>query len=148
MADPIVLFGESTVLAYKGVSDTYVSIGNRISISGPDRERAVIETTVQGNGTMRTYRPSNLIQPGKLELKVYYNPSDTTHTTLQGMLTASPATATKTWKMTFSDGATEVFDGFVTAFKVSGMDFDKNVEAAVSIQISGVSVLTPFTHED
>ncbi|APW63541.1 phage tail tube protein [Paludisphaera borealis] len=151
MPDPVVLFGESTVLGYRAIvgGTTYTPVGNRVSIDGPNLTRDKVDTTIQANeaGTFyRTSRPSNMLTPGELKLKVYYNPLDTTHQFLLTQLVAPAATASKNWQVLFSDGSAWSSDGYVTGYTASKMDVTGtgNVEADVTITLTGELTITPF----
>lgn len=151
MADPVTLAGESTTLGYRdlGGSGTYTSVGNRVSIEGPNRTREKVDTTVMPDSTgtfYRTSRPSNLLDSGELQLKVYYNPLDTTHAFLTTQYAASSATAAKNWQIKFSDGSTLAGDGYITGFNITGMNLQNSlVTADVVITLTGALTLTPFS---
>lgn len=66
--------GEFTKLGYRDVGATgvYTYITNKVSVTGPNIERAVVDhsTMPEAVGTSyRKKRPSNLLDPGTLELQ-------------------------------------------------------------------------------
>jgi len=98
-----------------------------ISVDGPDVSREAIDTTHMGtsNGRM-TYIPSDLIGGGTVSVELAYVPS-----------TAPPITSSASAvAITYPDGGTCSFDGFLTSFSVS-VPIDDRMTATAEIKVTG-----------
>lgn len=130
---PVKIKGAGTLFQAR-ISGTYTTIGQRTSISGPELSISTLEVT-DLDSLAREYRPL-LPDSGKITMKAWYDPNDSTMTTLQGWVLAP---AVQQWKLVFnsSPARNATFDGFLTKFNLSGMEVDGYVEVDIEIQITG-----------
>jgi hypothetical protein len=143
---PTVLAGESTKLSVasyvSGSPGTYADITQRTTITGPEQSANQIDTTTLDTTGYRCYRPSQIIEPGTPRFTILWNDKDATHASLLSKFTSHEIDS---YKLTFSDGATLVMDGFVQALTWSGMSLDSNVSLDVTVKLTGPIVLTVGT---
>lgn len=139
-----VIAGESSTLGYRtGSSGDYTPVGQRVSFSDEGRDREMVDTTVMpdtaGGVIHQTQRASNVVKAGSMALQVYYDPDDSTHEALTGLMVEPAATASRNWELKFATGATWTFAGYVTGFRVGGFDAagTGNVVADVTITRTG-----------
>ena len=137
-----VVRGEGTLLAVDiAGSTTFVTVAQRVTITGPKMEVASIETS-NLDSIVKTFRPSAVPDPGTIDMECYFDPDDTTHQAiraLMGLPLATASTALPNWRLTLTDGTpvTATFKGFPTSFELNGMEIEGNLGANISVKISG-----------
>jgi hypothetical protein len=132
--------GKGTLLQIK-VSSTYHTIGQRVSIDGPDPELKMRDTT-HLDSTMVTSRPA-IPDPGTISGTLLFDPNDTTtnatHASLRAKVYTPPSTPDE-FKLVYADGKTtpanDVFLGFITKFKVGGIEVEGSIQAEWEIRIT------------
>ncbi|MEZ5945217.1 MAG: phage tail tube protein [Planctomycetaceae bacterium] len=129
--------GEGTILKVD-VSATLTAVAQVISIDGPDSSVPEVETTHLGSSA-KAYRPGEIPEAGSLDFSIYFDPSDTGHQELQ---TLAKTPSTVSWQVTFSDGSTLDWEGFLTSFSLSGMEDESNLTADCSVRITGQITFT------
>lgn len=131
---------QGTLLAYGATPTTVLG---RVELEGPELERTAVKTTDLDTTVAHTYRGSALYEGGTLTGKLFYDPFDATNQHFQTAITSTTAEA---WKVTYSDGSSFNFSGFVTKFKpmesVEAGDED-NLQASFEIKVSGGVTFTP-----
>lgn len=130
------LAGEATTLKLEGTA-----IAQVVSISGPEMAVAEVETTHLGS-THKEFRPSSIPEAGTVSATIEYDPQQATHASLTSLMNSPQE---KAWTIEFSDGSTYAFDGFLTAFSVTGAEVENNVTAEITIRINGDITITPVS---
>jgi hypothetical protein len=135
--------GEGTLLQFgTGASPgpyTYATIAQRISLDGPDRSVAAVDTS-HLDSTAKTNRPSRMPDNGTVSGTLLWNPADTQHLAIEALI-ATPAMGH--WQLVFNDGSgspnrpAKQFDGTLTKWKTTGIEVDSNVEVEFEIKVSG-----------
>ena len=113
------------------------AVGNVVSISGPNRSVGTVETT-NLNSTERTFRPT-ILDNGEVTVTIQFDPDDTQHIALEGLLTASPLAAA-TWVITMTDAtpSTYTVSGILTSFDVdTAASVDDLTMATLTIKVTG-----------
>lgn len=130
-----VLVGLGTSLKFT-ISSTLTVIAQVVSIDGPSIEAATTETTNLAD-VVRKFR-TQLPDPGEITFTIEYDPADTGHTALFSAVMTWPQSAVAC-ELDFSGTGTHkwTFSGFVTHFGLKGMNVDDNLEADVTIKVSG-----------
>ncbi|WP_013627815.1 phage tail tube protein [Rubinisphaera brasiliensis] len=124
--------GEGTILKVD-VSDTLTAIANVINVSGPDSSVPEVEnTTISANS--KQYRPGKIPEAGTIDCSIYFDPADSGH---QALLTLAKTPATVSWQVTWSDGSTLDWEGFLTSISFSGMEDESDLMADFSVRITG-----------
>lgn len=141
---PDVLTGEGTLLQIENATTTgtYDRIGQRVSIDGPEPSVEAVEKT-HLDSTLKEYRASKIPEPGEVSLTVYLDPADAIHQRLEGMVFDPPAPgAEPNWRLVFNNNTNtrphRQFAGFVTKFKYTGMQVEENLQAEMTIKVTGV----------
>lgn len=130
-----VLDGFGTLLEYSLDGTAYVAVGQRVSINGPGRTVESIETT-NLDSTARTFRPNALPDNGEVSCTVQFDPDDSSHTAIEGMLDSPVA---HSWRITFTDDtpAKYTMEAFPTAFNIGPYEGGANLEAELTLKVSG-----------
>lgn len=129
------LFGEATQIAVGGTT-----IAGVFDINGPDSSVTPVEKTPLG-ASQKQFRPSQITEAGTVSFSYYYDPSDATHVLVRGYANA-PAATDPEWTITYSDGTTHVFDGFITQASMTGSELESEVACECEVQITGGVVET------
>lgn len=118
------------------ISSTYVAIASVKSLSGPSMEQGSRETTLLNPAAgYRTFSPT-ITDPGTLDFDLFWDETQTYNQELFNMFGIIPAPSFG-WKLVTSDTHTFIFSGFVSKFDLSEQTVDSNVEATMSVKISG-----------
>jgi hypothetical protein len=137
---------ENTVLS---ISDsaltTFTQIANILDVEPPGGVVASVSTTGLNSAT-KTSRPGKIPDSGSIAFRIAYNPNQATHQTLTGLL-AVPAI--RKFKVVYNDGdttpANDQFLGYITEFKPDKAEDEKNIEADLTVVITGAVTRTPGT---
>lgn len=124
--------GEGTILKVD-VSDTLTAIANVISVSGPDSSVPEVENTTLGANS-KQYRAGKIPEAGTIDCSIYFDPADSGH---QALLALAKTPATVSWQITWSDGSTLDWEGFLTSISFSGMEDESDLMADFSVRITG-----------
>ncbi|CEF48253.1 unnamed protein product [uncultured bacterium] len=130
-----VLVGLGTSLKFT-ISSTLTAVAQVMSIDGPNVEAATTETTNLSD-VVRKFR-AQLPDPGEITFTIEYDPADTGHTALFTAVMSFPQTAVAC-ELDFAGTGTHkwAFNGLVTRFGLKGMNVDDNLEADVTIKVTG-----------
>ena len=123
----------TTIARESETPDTFTTIGEIRSFSGPGGQSAVIDaTTLQSTGKEKVL---GLQDEGQLQLEMNFVPGDVAQ---QNLLADRAAGLKKKFKITFSntEGTTATFDAFVMGFAVAG-GVDALTTATVTLEITG-----------
>jgi hypothetical protein len=138
--------GKGTLLQLK-VTSTYYTIGQRVSIDGPDPELKMRDTT-HLDSTMVTSRPA-IPDPGTISGTLLFDPNDSTTTVNHPVIRAkvlTPPSSPDEWKLVYADGKTtpanDVFLGYITKWKVSGIEVEGSLQAEWEIRITDTFTIT------
>jgi hypothetical protein len=134
-----IVAGLGTKLAYSTDSgSTYVPVTARISIDGPSAEWQAVDSTHM-DSTVVTDR-QNILDPGELSFKAFYDPTDTSHVEMTTLLTAG---GTVKWKLTWAGQTTHfyVFDGWLKSFGTSS-EVNSNLTYDASIRLTSTISVT------
>ena len=129
--------GEGTVLKVD-VSSTLTAVAQVVSISGPDSAVPEVETTHLGS-TAKEYRPGEIPEAGTIDFSILFDPGNTGHAEL---VTLAKTPSVVSWQVTFTDGSTMDWEGFLTSFSVSGMEDESNLAADCTVRITGQITFT------
>lgn len=137
---------EGTTLGYSATDSSYTTIGNIIAITPPGPSVPSVEKT-KLTSTAKEFRPGKIPDFGEMSFRIQYDPNDTDHRALYALL-ATPVT--KYWLITYNDGmaatsARDKFQGFITGFEPSELADESNVEADLTIKVTGVVTSTAGT---
>ena len=132
--------GKGTLLAH-GISSVYTTVGQRVSLEGPEMEVGKADTT-HLDSTNKTSRPT-IADPGEMSGKLWYDPQDTVHKLLFNLI--GTPTNTEQFKLTFADASPTVwtFDAWLSKFKPTGMEVESNLEADFTLQLIDIPTSTP-----
>jgi hypothetical protein len=142
MPDPVVTPGLGTLLQYESATPgTYTTVAQRVEITGPGMEHRTKETT-NLDTPQATYR-GTIFDAGEVGMKVQLKPSDATHQKLVALVKSGALT---NWQLTLADSGAAVigpFAAILSKFELSGMTAEGDVEADISLRVSGNIDMTP-----
>jgi hypothetical protein len=127
--------GLGTLLDYSlDGGTTYLPVAQRVTIDGPNIDVGEADTTTL-DSTWKTNRPT-LPDAGDLSLTCFYDPADTGHIAIFGMIGA----AAKFWKLVFANVGPNkyVFNAWVKSFAVKGMDVEGNLTFELTLRLTGI----------
>lgn len=133
--------GKGTLLQLK-VSSTYYTIGQRVSIDGPDPELKLRDVT-HLDSTMVSNRPA-IPDPGTISGTLLFDPNDSTSTVNHPLIRAkifTPPSAPDVWALVYADGlivthARDDFMGYIVKWKITGIEVEDSVQAEWEIRIT------------
>lgn len=102
------------------------------SISWTGISRESIPSSHMGTTTALTFSPTNLYDPGELEVELHFDPTET----------PPYGSAAETCTVTFPDGSTWVASAFMTEFQVQD-PFEDKIVATATLKFSGAITITP-----
>ena len=139
MPTPTVRAGLGTLLQHgtSGGSPVYTTVALRVSIEGPDGKVGTAPAT-HLDSTCMTDRPT-LPDPGDLSLELFYDPAEASHTLLE---TLWHTPTIEPWRLLFVDGTKYDFLGFLTGWKLNGMEVESNLGGSVKIRLTSMPVKT------
>lgn len=117
-----------------GITIEGATSGFLARIRGADfegRSRKSIDTTHAGSGEDATFIPGDFIDNGSMRVSMLYDPA-----------VEPPFDDVEEWTVTYPDGTTKVFDGFLTD-QSDAAPYDDLMTQEVTIKISGAIVTTP-----
>lgn len=121
--------GESTTFSRAGTLIPGIeNIGE-----GPESSIEVVDKTPMNSRHVRK-RPSQISDSGSVEATAFWDPNEPTHAAIYASRDDSP---TVEWVLTYSDGTTHTFDGFVTSVKIEGLEKEGETMLAFSVEIDG-----------
>ncbi len=130
-----------TTLGYKlSGGESYTTVAQVVSFSGPTFQVASIETTNLSD-TSKKYRPG-ISDSGEMKFELNFDPADAGHTALKGLIEA-PAVAS--WQISFptpTHATLFTFDGFPTGMEIGGGGPEEKITASLTIKITGTVVVT------
>lgn len=141
--------GETTKLQVEdpATPGTFIDVAEVTEIDGPEVLIEAVDATALNSGIVKT-RPSYFPEPGKLTLKIWYDPQDTSSQPLFIVDFTTPHTI-RSYKLQFNNEtgtyATGAFHAFQTSFKLTGMKVKSNLEADIELQLVDLPVFTVGT---
>ena len=136
--------GTSLEKIKKGSEPNNWLVGSLTSIGEIGVEISEVEvTTLDSPDGAKEFIPGD-IDPGELAFAGYmkYKADQQTAVKMNALIKANTLEA---WKVTFPNGATWEFDGFVKSFKTTEATPEGLIGFSASIKISGFPVFTPAT---
>lgn len=126
--------GLGTLLKH-GITSTYTTIAQRVSIQPPGYKMGSADTTTLDSAN-ETSRPT-LANFGVVKMKIQYDPASATHKLLTGFAAAG-SSAVELWQVVFADVAptTVPFTGYVSSFQPNEMSAQDNAEADLEITLN------------
>lgn len=120
---PITAHGVTISFAMSGFT------GEIVNVTPPNTSRASIGTTHAGTLNAKTFMPGDLPDRGEFSFDVHFNPD--TEPPVKG--------EAETITITFKQGATWVFDGFVTGYAPAGTETegDTKISATITVKVTG-----------
>lgn len=97
----------------------------------PGATREAINTSHTRTSNSMTFIPADLVDWGSLKVEIGFDPG----------VTPPIDQAAETWTMTFKNGETWVFNGFMTGYEPKGPLLDK-MTADVTIKVNGKVTIT------
>jgi predicted secreted protein len=125
-----------------GSPETFNTIANVGDYTPISPSGAVVDVTSHSTGVPWRQKIITLLDAGKVQAKIFYIPTGTTHNVATGLLGFLTNRTLKNWKIVWPDSGstTFAFSGYVTAFQptapVAGV-----VEATLTIEITGQPTL-------
>lgn len=144
--DPIIGYAKHIAYSSDGGS-TYTNVAKTTEVKLPERELGTAEITNDDSPDFhKEYLPA-LYDPGTVSFSYIYTAAQ--YKALETIYqlasdTSTRASATKTWKVTFPDGSTAVFDGFMTKHDLP-MALEDAVTVEAELQVSGQMTFTAGT---
>ena len=114
------------------LSTTVTTLGTVLTIGDYSFSRGDIEDTAYGAGLWRTFI-AGLIDGGSIPFTIAQAKSETGIATLDGLFASGES---ETWTLTFPDGSTWVFTGFVNSIGGS-QPLDGLVTMSFSVRVDG-----------
>lgn len=137
--------GLGCTLSYSTTSGgSFTAVAQVEDIDGISPSVGMFDATTLGSAAYE--QVPTIFRTGDVPFKVKFNPSDATHTALQGYMAAYTLLY---WKLTFSSpvgpGATApespvvyTFCGYLTGFNITGLSVQSGASADVKISVTGV----------
>lgn len=143
---PQVVPAEGTKLSMEsGSPGTFVDVAGVIRIGSQKTKVNPVKTTKLVS-TYQEYRPGRIPDMGEVVFRIQYDPNNADH---QLMYTSLESGTITNWKITYADGlstnASVTFAGFLTTIEEDDKEDEANVEADVTMQITGPPTRTPGT---
>lgn len=128
--------GQGTILKTT-IANNATAIVQVVEIDGPTAEVGTIETTNLAD-VVKKYR-AQLPDPGEITATIQYDPNTNTHQTLTTMWGTWPQQLV-TWNVVWptTNNSNAAFSAVLTKFSPKGMNEDDNLEADISLKLSGL----------
>jgi hypothetical protein len=134
-----------TTLAHgvAGTPITYTILAQLMSIDGPESEMGTVPTVNLGS-TAKTYRKT-LFDGNEVSCEMQFDPKSDTHLLLTGLFYGNTQLgAGEPWQIIFADATNgpskATFTAIITKFGPSGIEPESNLQAKLTIKISGLVV--------
>lgn len=120
------------------VPETFTSVAEVKSISGPDMSSDTHDVTAHTDGDPWRTKIPGLLDAGQLSFDVNFLPFDPTHDSTGGLVADFAARSVRNWRLVFPDPGQTTWEmrGFV-----SGLSFSEPVDdilsASVTIELTG-----------
>jgi hypothetical protein len=137
--DAISAQGTVVARAPAATPTTFTAIGNLHNITPPSLTRNPIETTSH-NDPEDSY-VVGIKRRGEISFNLGFVPSGASHGTASGLMKSWDTGTKDGWRITFPDGATWTFSGYLTNISPSA-PVDEELTADISIQPTGVHLFT------
>jgi hypothetical protein len=123
------------------IGSSLTALAQVLSIDGPSMEQGTRETTHLGTVSWKTFA-GTISDGGEISATILFDPADSTHA---AMITAITTTVAFVWNLIFADtgAGTFSFSGILTKFATTGMEVEANLEAQITIKITGAVTFTP-----
>lgn len=112
----------------------YTTIGELRDITAPALTRNPIELT--SHNDLDEFFAVGIRRKGELTFQIGFIPTNATHGHLTGLIKAYNDADRSSWRITFPDGSTWIFDGFVTNVGPA-MPVDDGLVADISVRPTG-----------
>lgn len=122
MASPDVDIGTGITIVF-GTTGFSAEI---LDVTPPAWSRESVDTTHQGTTTARTFTPVDLYDGGEFSFEHHYQPDDTPPMT----------TVAEEITLTFPEGATQVFDGFMTSYEPA-VPLEDKMTCTSTVKVTG-----------
>lgn len=122
-----------------GPPETFTTIADVNSISGPSMRGEVIDVTTHSSAGGFREKINGLIDPGELSFDINYDPGDVTHDGTVGLLFNFTDRTLLNWQLVFTDTGATVwrFSATVTSFEVT-VATDDVIKASCTLTINGI----------
>lgn len=137
-----ILIAEGTLLQVESatVPGTFLTIGQRMTIDPAEESADEVDRTNLDSPCVQT-RGSAIPDMGEVGLHIQYDPDDPDHTRLRNLVRAA-AEASVLWRIVYNTrDATrphDEFPGWVKSFKPDSIEKGKDVEADMTIRVTGI----------
>ncbi len=129
--------GQGTILKTVVNTNANTAIFQLVEMDGPTAETGSKEITNLGD-VVKKYR-AQLPDAGEITGTIQYDPADATHHELTLMINAWPQAA-RAWVevLPTANNSALTFSAFLTKFSPKGMNEDDNLEADISLKLTGL----------
>jgi hypothetical protein len=137
-----ILIAEGTLLQVESATTpgTFITVGQRITIDPAEESADEVERTNLDSLCVQT-RGSAIPDMGEVGLHIQYDPADADHTRLRELV-RSASGAPVNWRIVYNSGTTtrphDEFPGWVKSFKPDSLEKGKDVEADLTIRVTGI----------
>jgi hypothetical protein len=126
-----------------GTPITYTILAQLMSIDGPESEMGTVSTVNLGS-TAKTYRKT-IFDGNEVSVEMQFDPKSDTHLLLTGLFYGNTQIASgEPWQIIFADATNgpskATFTAIITKFGPSGIEPESNLQAKMTIKISGLVV--------
>ena len=142
MTSAISAFGTLLKIGDGGGPETFTTIAEVTSISGPGLSLDPIEATSHDStGGWREFI-GGLLEAGEVSFDINYIPTNATHDASTGLIADMVARTVRNFQLVFPDGSSTTwsFAALVTSFE-PGEPIDDKLSASVSLKITGQPTL-------
>jgi hypothetical protein len=137
-----ILIAEGTLLQVESATTpgTYITVGQRVTIDPAEEAADEVERTNLDSPCVQT-RGSAIPDMGELGLHIQFDPEDADHTRLRELVRSASGDPVN-WRLVWNNGTNtrphEQFAGWVKSFKPDSLEKGKDVEADVTIRVTGI----------
>lgn len=113
----------------------WAELGEAVSITPPNPSRSSVDFThLKSPNKTREHKPS-MIEPGEANVVLHYN--SVTRAKIDALFIAAEL---QEFQITYPDGATETFSGFLTGKPTEGVEVEGKLTLNCPIKVSGLPV--------
>lgn len=144
MSNAILSTGTLIAMGNGGSPETFTTIAEIKSITGPEISRNVIDVTTHNTTGGWEEALAGLLRSGEVSFDINFVPTDATHDPTTGLLAAIKNNTKTNFQITFPDGSPATvwsFSGYVTKFG-TGAEIDNVLNASITIKPTGAITLS------
>jgi hypothetical protein len=131
MATSTAIIGEATTLGYSADGTTYTAIAEVLDVTMPETTTEKVKVTSYDTDDKQHEYIPGWRDGSDVDVEVIY--FKTLHNTLKGF---ADARAIKFWKITYPDGSSDAWKGFITKFGGGSVPMDDKLVTKMSINLN------------